>query len=63
MKYINPCIFSHPNEYSYFQDVLSQEVKPIQWSDHEKELLWRHPEEQRKQVVKNFSETFVKNAF
>ena len=45
-----------------FQDVLSLEVKPILWSDEE-ELVSRHPEDQRKLVVKKFSETFVKNAF
>ena len=45
-----------------YQDVISYEVKPILRSDEEKELVWRHPEDQKKLVVKNFSETFVKNA-
>ena len=29
------------------QDVLSQEVKPILRSDEEKELVWRHGEEEK----------------
>ena len=45
------------------QEVLSQEAKPILRSAEEKELVWRHQEDLRKLVVKNFSETFVKNAF
>ena len=45
------------------QDVLSYEVKRILRSDEETEMMWRHPEDQMKTVVKNFSETFVKNAF
>ena len=32
-------------------------------SDEEKVLVLRRREEQRKLVVKNFSQTFVKNAF
>ena len=44
-------------------NVLSYEVKPIFRSDKEKELVWRHPEDKRKLVVKNFCERFVKNAF
>ena len=32
-------------------------------SDEEKEPVWRRREEQRKLVVKNFSQNFVKNAF
>ena len=39
------------------------EVKPILQSDEEKELAWRHREEQRKLDVKNIFEAFVKNAF
>ena len=38
------------------------EVKPILRSDEEKELGLRCLEEQRKLVVKNFSQTVVKNA-
>ena len=52
------------SNYKYWiQDALSSEVKPILRSDEEKELVWCRREEQRKQVVKNFDETFVKNAF
>ena len=36
--------------------------KRILRSDEEKELVWCRREEQRKVVVKNFSQTFVKNA-
>ena len=50
-------------KYRPAQDVLSCEVKPILLSDEEKELVWRHREEQRKLDVKKISETFVKNAF
>ena len=39
------------------------EVKPILRSDEEKKLVWRHREDQWKLLVKNISETFVKNAF
>ena len=42
---------------------LSLEVKPILQTDEEQELVWRHPGDQRNIVVKNCSETFVKNAF
>ena len=38
------------------------EVKPILRSDEEKELAWRHREEQRKLDIKNISGTFFKNA-
>ena len=38
-------------------------VKPILRSDEEKGLVWRRREEQKKLVVKNFSQTFVKNKF
>ena len=42
---------------------IDQEVKPILRSDEEKELMLRGRVEQRKLIVKNFSQTFVKNAF
>ena len=46
------------------QDVLIRGWNlPILRSDAEKELMLRRREEQRKLVVKKFSETFVKNAF
>ena len=45
------------------QDVLSWEVRMIVRSDEEKELVWRHPEDHRMPVVKNISETFIKNIF
>ena len=32
-------------------------------TDEENELVWRRRDVQRKLVVKNFSQTFVKNAF
>ena len=38
-------------------------MKPIMLSDEEKELVWRHREEQMKLDVKNIFETYVKNAF
>ena len=38
-------------------------VKPILRSDEEKELRVTSARGQRKLVVKNFSQTFVKNAF
>ena len=38
-------------------------VKPILRSDEEKELRVTSARGQRKMVVKNFSQTFVKNAF
>ena len=38
-------------------------MEPILRSDEEKELVWHHPEDQRKVVVKNYSEIFVKIAF
>ena len=38
---------------------VDQEVNPILRSDEEKELVGRHREEQRKLVIKNFSQTFV----
>ena len=37
-------------------------MKQILRSDEEKELVWRRREVQRKLVVKNFSQTFFKNA-
>ena len=42
---------------------IDQEVKPILRSDEEKELRVTSARGQRKLVVKNFSQTFVKNAF
>ena len=42
---------------------IDYEVKPILRSDEEKEVVWCRREEQRKLVVKIFSQTFVKNAF
>ena len=33
--------------YTYIQDVLSKEVRPILRSDEEKELVWRHPEDEQ----------------
>ena len=44
----------------YEQHVLSYEVKPILRFDEEKELVWRHREEQRNLDVKNISETLGK---
>ena len=38
-------------------------TKPLLRSAEERELMWRRREVQRKLVVKNFSQTFVKNAF
>ena len=45
------------------QNVLSKVVKPILQTDEEKELVRRRREAERKLVVKNFYETWVKNAF
>ena len=42
---------------------IDQEVKPILRSDEEKELRVTSARGQRKLVVKNLSQTFVKNAF
>ena len=49
--------------YLSHQDVLSQDVKQILWSNEEEELVWRHREDQRKTIFKDFSETSVKNVF
>ena len=53
----------HTMYYRWIQDVVRLEVKLILRSDEEKELVWRHREDQRKLVVKNISETFVKNTY
>ena len=42
---------------------IDEEVKPILRSDEEKELRVTSARGQRKLVVKNFSQTFVKNDF
>ena len=50
--------------YSNTLAVSSKEVKPILRSDEEKELVWRRREEEdESSYFKNFSESFIKNAF